>query len=264
MNKSDIGRSGGANRTDSPFTPPAQRSLLPWVVLVVALGVGGVWGYGQFVATQVPEAVVPAGIAPAEPPVDGGAGQWADAPPAPPVVLPSISGSAQDAPTRKRCTLDGRVTYTDATCPPGAQVAEVDLTPNSGWTGATSAGRTTLQRCKTADGRFFWSASPCRLRQAFVDRYASVTAGVPFEQQVREAEMQRRAAATVSNPAPARLTPAAPVASPPHQKAQQCEALDDTIDRLDAWARQPLSASRQDWIRSQRKEARDRQFALKC
>jgi len=46
--------------------------------------------------------------------------------------------------------------------------------------------------------------------------------------------------------------------------AAECQALNETIARLDAMARQPQSAQTQDWIRSERKKARDRQFQIQC
>ena len=44
----------------------------------------------------------------------------------------------------------------------------------------------------------------------------------------------------------------------------ECARLEEQITALDAEARQPLSAQRQDRIRELRKTARDRQFALRC
>jgi len=46
--------------------------------------------------------------------------------------------------------------------------------------------------------------------------------------------------------------------------AAECQALNETIARLDAMARQPQSAQTQDWIRNERKKARDRQFQIQC
>lgn len=51
--------------------------------------------------------------------------------------------------------------------------------------------------------------------------------------------------------------------SPP-TSAGDCKGLDEYIKYLDAMARQPQSASVQDWIRDERKKARDRQFAIHC
>lgn len=44
----------------------------------------------------------------------------------------------------------------------------------------------------------------------------------------------------------------------------ECLHLDDIIRNLDSQARQPSSGQTQDWIRSQRTDARSRQFALHC
>ena len=47
-------------------------------------------------------------------------------------------------------------------------------------------------------------------------------------------------------------------------KARDCAYLDARIRHLDALARQALPAGEQDRLRSERKAARDRQFALRC
>lgn len=47
-------------------------------------------------------------------------------------------------------------------------------------------------------------------------------------------------------------------------KKAECRALDMQIARWDAMARQPQSAQAQDWISDQRKQARDRQFRMRC
>jgi hypothetical protein len=44
----------------------------------------------------------------------------------------------------------------------------------------------------------------------------------------------------------------------------KCESLASLIVSLDAQARRPQSAHMQDWIKGQRRHARDRQFALRC
>ena len=43
-----------------------------------------------------------------------------------------------------------------------------------------------------------------------------------------------------------------------------CAALDERITQLDSIARQPQSGQMQDWLREQRKQARDRQFRMRC
>ena len=44
----------------------------------------------------------------------------------------------------------------------------------------------------------------------------------------------------------------------------ECVALEERIKYLDSLARQPQSGQTQDWIRSERKKARDRQFGIQC
>jgi hypothetical protein len=54
------------------------------------------------------------------------------------------------------------------------------------------------------------------------------------------------------------------MAAYPSPTAAECASLDAAVRALDAQARQPLAAQMQDWVRAQRKSARDRQFALRC
>ena len=69
---------------------------------------------------------------------------------------------------------------------------------------------------------------------------------------------QEEPAAQNTTPAPTYSVPAA-AANP-----TECRALTAQIERWDAMARQPQSAQTQDWISAQRKQARDRQFRLRC
>ena len=47
-------------------------------------------------------------------------------------------------------------------------------------------------------------------------------------------------------------------------KKSECQSLNAQIEYWDAMARQPQGAQTQDWIRDQRKKARDRQFQIRC
>ena len=237
---------------DQPFTPPASRSFYPWVLLVLVLVAAAWLGFRGFPEPSTPAAVaVPPAAPPSSPPLPKTDARQAAASPS----------AGPQAKAMKRCTLSGQVSYTDGDCPAQAQVAEVDIIPNSGWTGSPSAARTTIQRCRTSDNRYFWSANPCRQRHAQVDRYASVSAGLPFAQQVQEAEQQRQAS---KPPNPPVLLPSKPTASVGDDKARRCKALDEEIVYLDAKARRALPASEQDRIRARRKAARDQQFAWGC
>lgn len=65
-------------------------------------------------------------------------------------------------------------------------------------------------------------------------------------------------------PTPVTATPSRPMVDVAAARKSECQQLDATIKQLDAESRQPQSAQRQDWIRSQRQNARDRQFRLSC
>jgi hypothetical protein len=60
------------------------------------------------------------------------------------------------------------------------------------------------------------------------------------------------------------LTLQKPVALPMQSKKTECEALNKHIEWLDSMARQPQTGQMQDWIRQERKKARDQQFAIHC
>lgn len=45
---------------------------------------------------------------------------------------------------------------------------------------------------------------------------------------------------------------------------EECAALEERIKYLDSLARQPQTGQTQDWIRGERKKARDRQFSIRC
>lgn len=55
-----------------------------------------------------------------------------------------------------------------------------------------------------------------------------------------------------------------PVTVSAQPKQAECDLLNKHIEWLDSMARQPQSGQMQDWIRQERREARDRQFAIHC
>jgi hypothetical protein len=118
----------------------------------------------------------------------------------------------------------------------------------------------TIFLCKAYNGGTFWAQAHCNQHNALIDSMVSVPAGLPFEQQVQIAQQHRQAMAQTIYAAPA------PDATPDPSVANraQCKSLDARVEQLDAMARQPHSAQTQDWIRGERKAARDRQFALRC
>ena len=116
--------------------------------------------------------------------------------------------------------------------------------------------------CKSYGGATFWASGHCSLHSAHIERIVNVPNGLPWEQKVslaeQEASQRRAAESSVSQP----VVSSSVSASAANQS--ECEALDAQIVQLDAMARQPQSGQTQDWIASQRKKARDRQFQIRC
>jgi hypothetical protein len=111
--------------------------------------------------------------------------------------------------------------------------------------------------CRAYNGGMFWAQAHCTQHNALIERIVNVPDGIPWDQKVAIGEQQLRGAARNVEPAPQVNN------SPPSNKAT-CAALDARVSQLDDMARQPQSAATQDWIRSERKNARDRQFGLHC
>jgi hypothetical protein len=118
----------------------------------------------------------------------------------------------------------------------------------------------TIYLCKAYNGGTFWAQAHCNQHQALIDSMVSVPAGLPFEQKVEIAQRQRQATAQLVDPSPQVRSVAPAVAG----NQGECTALDARVAQLDAMAREPHTAQMQDWIRGERKKARDRQFELRC
>jgi hypothetical protein len=116
-----------------------------------------------------------------------------------------------------------------------------------------------LYLCRAYSGGIFWTQAHCNQHSALIERIVSVPDSLPFDQQVKLAEQQQQPATsttTVTN----RVINS--TIGPDHQS--ECRTLDAQITQFDAMARQPQSGSMQDWITSQKRKTRDRQFAIKC
>lgn len=115
----------------------------------------------------------------------------------------------------------------------------------------------TIYLCKAYSGGTFWAQAHCGTHNALIESIVSVPDNMPFKQQVALAEQQRRPAPT---PPPANSV----VDTSASDRAAECRSLDARVNHLDSLARQPQSGAMQDWIRGERKKARDRQFGLRC
>jgi hypothetical protein len=167
----------------------------------------------------------------------------------------------QTAPAWVRCEANGWVTYSDSACVGATQKSDSSTTGaalSTVQTASDTATSTTIYRCTGYSGGVFWSSNHCHYKKALVDRMVSVPRGLDFQQQIVVAERSlSREAVVAAAPAPRGLSAA-------EKRQRECRDLDERIRNLDAQARQPQSAAMQDRLRAQRKQARDRQFALHC
>ena len=148
-------------------------------------------------------------------------------------------------------------TYSNAPCAGGKTV---ETTPPVSMAGGAS-GTTTLYLCQSYGGGQFWSQQHCVKHRALVDRMESVPANVPFDQQVEMASGQRNRGVALAAP-PVQAARVDNNETP--SKPAQCIALDERIRYLDQLARTGGNAQYMDWIANERKQARDRQFGLRC
>ncbi len=110
--------------------------------------------------------------------------------------------------------------------------------------------------CKAHTGGMFWAHAHCSQHNAAIDRIVNVPDNLPWDQKVALGEQalrggQQAGAATSQS-------------DPNAAKQAECTALSNRVTQLDSEARQPQSAATQDWLRSERRIARDRQFQLRC
>lgn len=117
----------------------------------------------------------------------------------------------------------------------------------------------TIYLCKGYDGGTFWAQAHCNQHKAIIDRIVSVPDNMPFQQQVEVAQQRVASSRELTQQMPPQ-----PTVNRQSQVNAECKALDERVTQLDAMARQPQSGQMQDWIRGERKTARDRQFALRC
>ena len=131
----------------------------------------------------------------------------------------------------------------------------------------------TIYFCKGYTGGTFWSDTTCSKQQATIDRMMTVPDNMRFDQQVRLGEEAREAARRLVEPQPntqgvttttTTVIRNGTTVAGGMDKTTECQALSAHITSLEAMSRQPQSGQRQDWITSEKRKARDRQFQLRC
>lgn len=124
-------------------------------------------------------------------------------------------------------------------------------------------GQRLVYLCKSHGGGLFWSSHACQQQQAFLERTEAVPAQMRWEQQVAQAQAQWENAQALTRPAPRSASPVA--ASAPHSASPpQCAQLEQRVKMLDSMGRAGSQYYDLDWVRRERKLARDQQARLKC
>jgi hypothetical protein len=138
---------------------------------------------------------------------------------------------------------------------------------------ATGSHAATIYFCKGYTGGTFWSDTTCSKQQATIDRMMTVPDNMPFDQQVRLGEEAREAARRLVEPQPntqgvttttTTVIRNGTTVAGGMDKTTECQALSAHITSLEAMSRQPQSGQLQDWITTEKRKARDRQFQLRC
>ena len=138
---------------------------------------------------------------------------------------------------------------------------EVDVSP----TLSDPSGPTTKEifLCRSKANRLYWNHEHCSARGWSIERIARVPKDESWEEQGESARSQKRsaeaAAAAPFYPSNARTTdPVTP------SNKDICNKLDERVKQLDRQGRAGSRLYDLDWIREQRRLARDEQFRLRC
>lgn len=152
--------------------------------------------------------------------------------------------------------------YSQEPCKGGRAVDTSPPVASHGGSGPPSMQTVYLCRSKSGGG-MFWTSEHCHQANAWVERTESVPKNMSWEGQLAMAKAQRDAAAAMFKPPQqtyAQQNTQQPVAS----NKQTCAALDQRVKDLDSMGRAGSRYYDLNWVRSERKIARDEQFRLRC
>lgn len=120
-----------------------------------------------------------------------------------------------------------------------------------------TANTQTVTKC-VVNGKTSYGDSACP--QGAVKTQVTTRADQNLMTAMRPAAVMQTEEAASQPAAVARSTPSPDAAA----KKAECQALNAQIEHLDSMSRQPQSAQMQDWVKDERKKARDQQFRLPC
>jgi hypothetical protein len=221
-------------RRELAFRPPSKGMGLPWMILF--------WIVLAWVLFKVYTAFGPN--------VRQTGHQNARSVPQHVEPLAPVSRAVEARPTRTE----------DAARAPSRALSPAPTSPPPQAASETPHATNTIYLCRAYNGGTFWAQAHCNQHNALIERIAYVPPTLPFDQQVAIASQQQRTGAALAST----NTVTHQTNQTPSGQQQECKALDAHIANLDAMARQPQSAQVQDWIAGKRKDARDRQFRLRC
>ncbi|WP_291518691.1 hypothetical protein [Acidovorax sp.] len=152
--------------------------------------------------------------------------------------------------------------YSQEPCKGGRAVDTSPTVASHGGSGSPSMQTVYLCRSKAGSG-MFWTTQHCHQTNAWVERTESVPKNMSWEGQLAMAKTQRDAAAAMFQPPPQSY------AQQDTQQAvlsnkQTCAALEQRVKDLDSMGRAGSRYYDLNWVRSERKIARDEQFRLRC
>ncbi|WP_294255454.1 hypothetical protein [uncultured Comamonas sp.] len=168
-----------------------------------------------------------------------------------PRVLPPEQPRSESAGQIYRCGN----TYSNTPCEGGKQIAQQSSL-------SVEASTTKeIYLCKDFHGNLTWESTACSVNSRFIERIARVPANISWDDQVAIARHQRNRAHANS------AEQVVPVATRPtggKANASECRALDERVNWLDNLGRIGGGGYTMDWIREERRKARDRQFRIGC
>lgn len=146
-------------------------------------------------------------------------------------------------------------TYTDEPCK-GAKT--VDTSPSL--SDPRGPQTTVIYLCKVSSSYKYWTPEQCSLEGATIERTERVPSNAPWETQLAIARAQRREANALSTP----TRPTYRQAPRANMKAQQCAHLKARIQHLDNEGRRGGDSYTMEWLREERRNAKNAEHKLNC
>lgn len=116
--------------------------------------------------------------------------------------------------------------------------------------------------CSATPGRNYWSSVHCAERGWRIERIERVAAALPWDEQVAAASQAHRSALQAAAvPVQRQSQVSQPAARP---ASGTCVALEERVKALDSMGRAGSQYYDLDWVRRERKIARDQQYRQRC